>query len=78
MTLEELKQAADTMGYKLTKKEQYIRLSKHCGVYPHEWFSCGTHEPASYYLQCPVCGLRCENVESLKQARIVWNNMFYV
>lgn len=71
MTYEDLKKAADEMGYKLTKKKPYIRLEKHCETLPHEWFHAGPK--IEYYYECPVCGIKCEEQETERLAKTVWN-----
>lgn len=74
MTYEELKKTAAEMGYNLTKKEPYVRLKKHCGVYPHNWFTANPGGVGQYY-RCPVCGLETGLHSTEKKARIAWNEV---
>lgn len=77
MNLEELKAEAAKLGYKLVKKQPYIKLS-HC--------TCGKKKPVNWFImqgenrgmsiyQCDNCGLSALPAKTDRQARENWNQL---
>lgn len=72
MTIEELKTEAEALGYKLVKKQEYIKF-KPCVCGSHrrlEWYHCADHG-ISY--ECNKCGFKAPMGLTKKQAKLNWN-----
>lgn len=73
MTVKELKTEAEALGYKLVKKQEYIKF-KPCvcgGKRRTEWHHCA--EPYGTFYQCVKCGLKASVGTTKKQAKLNWN-----
>lgn len=74
MTVDELKQTANEMGYNIIKKQEYVRfLPCKCGCNKREhWY--GVHKDDAYIYICRNCGARVEG-RTEKEAKLNWNRM---
>lgn len=77
MTFNELKVEADKLGYRLTKKQTYIKLLPcTCGCKKaKEWYDAGFLVRDKYFYACPRCEKKSTPAKTIKAARIAWNEM---
>lgn len=77
MTLDELKVEADKLGYRLTKKQTYIKLLLcTCGCKKaKEWYGVGFNVSDRYFYACPRCEKKSPSAKTRREARIAWNEM---
>lgn len=75
MELEGLKVEAAKLGYRLVKKQPYIKLLPcTCGEKkPHEWYRAG--ENGGIFYKCDSCELSASPAKTNKRARENWNNL---
>ena len=74
MTVDELKQTANEMGYNIIKKQKYVRFFPcKCGCNKREpWY--GVHKDDAYIYICKNCGARAQG-RTEKDAKLNWNRM---
>lgn len=74
-TFEELRDAAEKLGYKLVKKRTYVSL-KPCPIcgrkYTAVWHS--TAEPRGDFRQCEYCDFRSDVVAKRSDLNQAWND----
>lgn len=78
MTLEELKKAADELGYSLIKKEPYERFlpcTCGCNKRSHWVIWDDSDSKYRYYYECYNCGKEGPRGKSPTDARRLWNTM---
>ena len=75
MTLEELKEEAKKLGYRVVPISKYVKLlpctcgRKQLNGY---WWDSENH---GYFYKCPVCDLKAPLAKTDKEARQEWNKM---
>lgn len=77
MTVDELKKEAAALGYKLIKKEPYVKFVP-CSVCGnnrrrslHRWL--GPDDGHEYWFECMKCGRRSSPAPTEKEAKALWN-----
>lgn len=71
MTVEELKEEANKLGYNIIPKTTYIPRKKcRCGSRPSVYFCNG-----GIIKRCNSCGLETKVCKNEKQAHIAWNEL---
>lgn len=69
MTYEELKTEANKMGYRLTKKKEYVphKNKCKCGGKGGAWYNCAGG-CTTRFVQCGRCGIRTNDYKSENDA----------
>lgn len=77
MTLEELKSEAAKLGYKLVKKQPYIKLLPcTCGEKkPSLWYYYNGEKTGTEHYKCDNCGLEALPAKTNRKARENWNQL---
>ena len=78
MTYEELKTEAEKLGYKLIKKQEYIRFlpcTCGCNVRHHHTIPPRDGHPRLYFYKCSGCFKEGPKAKTERDAKIAWNKM---